>query len=363
VTGYHPSGFGGITDFAGGTDVYPLDAAPCYVAGSRILTVAGEVPVEALRPGDLAPAGRGLRLRRVVWVGTTRIDLGRHAEPAKVVPVRIAADAFAPGAPRRDLVVSPDHAVWTDGALVPAYLLVNGRTIRREPALGAVTYVHVELDAHDLLIAEGLAAESYLDTGNRGLFAGVAGGRPLQADLMADINARAWDERACAPLALGGAIVAAAHRRLAVRAAALGHALGEDPALHLVAAGRDLATRRNGADVEAVVPAGVTSVTLRSLSAVPREVDATREDDRRLGVALGAAWLDGAVLELDGAACGGGFHGLERAGGTWLRWTDVAGVLLLPAAAAARTLRLRLVPGLLGYVGEANPARGIAAAG
>jgi hypothetical protein len=36
-------------------------------------------------------------------------------------------------------------------------------------------YVHVELDRHDILLAEGLPAESYLDTGNRAAF-GTQGG-------------------------------------------------------------------------------------------------------------------------------------------------------------------------------------------
>jgi hypothetical protein len=33
-----------------------------------------------------------------------------------------------------------------------------------------VTYYHVELAAHDVILAEGLLCESYLDTGNRAAF-------------------------------------------------------------------------------------------------------------------------------------------------------------------------------------------------
>ncbi len=42
---------------------------------------------------------------------------------------------------------------------------------QHRPRAGAsVTYWHVELDAHDILLAEGLPAESYLDWGDRPFF-------------------------------------------------------------------------------------------------------------------------------------------------------------------------------------------------
>ena len=48
---------------------------------------------------------------------------------------------------------------------------MNGSTIRREKGWSSVDYYHVELNEHAILLAEGLPAESYLDTGNRGFFA------------------------------------------------------------------------------------------------------------------------------------------------------------------------------------------------
>jgi hypothetical protein len=70
--------------------------------------------------------------------------------------------------PNRDLVVSPDHAIFVDGKRICARQLVNGTTIRQERDWTAVDYYHVELDRHAILLAEGLPAESYIDTGNRG---------------------------------------------------------------------------------------------------------------------------------------------------------------------------------------------------
>lgn len=351
VTGLHPSGFAATADGAGtGTIVFANDAAPCFLAGTRILTISGEVPVEALRPGDRVPAALGARLRRVIWVGSTRVDLDRHPEPGKVAPICIHAGAFAPGVPHRDLLVSPDHAIWTGDALVPAYLLVNAATITRAPAAGIVTYVHVELDAHDVLLAEGLPAESYLDTGNRALFAGVAGVRPANADLLADLSARAWDERACAMLALGGAPVTNAHQRLAARAAQLGHRLTDDPALVITADDTVLAYHRTAVDRIAVtVPAGVMRLNLRSRSTIAQDLDPTRNDRRRLGIALAKVRLSGTILPLLPALCANGFHAPECHGETSWRWTDGDATLHLPLSHRKRHLELSLVSGMIVY--------------
>ncbi len=50
--------------------------------------------------------------------------------------------------------------------------LVNGRTIFADFNIHEITYHHVELDAHDIVLAEGCAAESYLDTGTKQDFEG-----------------------------------------------------------------------------------------------------------------------------------------------------------------------------------------------
>ena len=113
-------------------------------------------------------------------------------------PVRIATASFVPALPRRNLLLSPEHALFLDGALVPAARLVNGATITRTPAARA-TYLHVELDCHDILLAEDLPCESYLDTGNRGSFAdGVL------TDLHPDFGPGAIAGEPCAPLLLHG---------------------------------------------------------------------------------------------------------------------------------------------------------------
>ena len=148
------------------TDIYAIHINnACFAAGTRIATPDGEVAVEALRPGDHVRLASG-GVADVRWVGHRRVWCDRHPRPHGVFPVRIRAGAFAPGQPARDLLLSPDHAVFADGVLIPVRCLLNGTTISQEPA-PEITYHHVELEQHGVLLADELPAESFLDTGNR----------------------------------------------------------------------------------------------------------------------------------------------------------------------------------------------------
>jgi hypothetical protein len=133
----------------------------CFAAGTRVLTDAGEVAVEALRPGHRVISLTHERALPVRWVGRQR---------ARVPPVRVFAGALGEDAPHRDVWLSPDHAVFVDEMLVPLRYLVNGASVA-EMECGHIEYFHLELCAHAVLLADGLPAESYLDTGNRAAFA------------------------------------------------------------------------------------------------------------------------------------------------------------------------------------------------
>ena len=145
-----------------------LDAPACFAAGTAIRTLRGDIAVEHLIVGDHVLTVTG-DWRPVTWLGLRAVDCTRHPRPAAVYPVRIRAGAFSPGVPVRDLLLSPDHAIYTEGVLIPVKHLVNGTSIAPIP-VARVTYFHVELDRHDVLLAEGLACESYLDTGDRAAF-------------------------------------------------------------------------------------------------------------------------------------------------------------------------------------------------
>jgi hypothetical protein len=175
----------------------------CFVDGTSILTTAGSRPVEALAPGDevvTVPCGP----RRIVWTGQRTIDCRRHPSPETVWPVRVARGAFGPETPLRDLFLSPDHAVFVNGVLVPVKLLIDGAGIVQVKR-DLVTYHHVELPEHAVILAEGLTVESYLDTGDRLDFRAEAGVARLYPDVgtrLPPVAAMAWETRGAAPLVL-----------------------------------------------------------------------------------------------------------------------------------------------------------------
>jgi len=167
----------------------------CFAAGTRILMADGERAVEDVRVGDLVPDLIARGLRRVVWVGCRTVVPTEHRRPADVLPVRVRKDAFGPGMPHRDLVLSPEHCLLRRGVLVPVRRLIDGRRVVQEHA-DTVTYWHMELDAHGLLLAEGAPAESFLDTGNRDGFTAAG----VRAPLHARFAAARREAAACAPL-------------------------------------------------------------------------------------------------------------------------------------------------------------------
>lgn len=177
----------------------------CFAAGTRIMTERGEVAVEALRVGDrvVSLGLQGPRLRPLRWIGRRRVDAGRHPRPEAVRPIRIEAGALGQGIPVRDLRVSPDHALYLDGVLVPAAALVDGATIRQERQAGRVDYFHLELDAHDIIFAEGAATESWLDCGNRAEFENAG----LVVALHPGFAAGTPRGAACAPVVADGAVL------------------------------------------------------------------------------------------------------------------------------------------------------------
>ena len=310
----NPGTFGGGPNNFFTADVF----VACFRAGTRIRTPGGEVAVEALRVGDAVVSHFGGTVP-VRWIGQRRLDVGRHKRPWDVAPVRVRAGAFGVGVPSRDVLLSPDHAVFADGVLVPVRYLVNGRTIAQEWAR-EVTYFHVELPAHDVVLAEGLPCESYLDTGNRSAFANGGGAVQLHPHFA---PAEVWASAACAPLVLEGAELAAVRAGVLAEAARLGHRLTEDPGLRLRADGRLVTPAVGGRTHHLRLPAGTRRVEVESRRWVPFETRAGETDTRRLGVAIADVRLDGRAVALDDAAFTAGWAAAEAA---W-RWTEGLGVI------------------------------------
>ena len=143
-------------DSVGGT----LVEVACYCPGTLILTSRGEMPVQDLLIGDTVVTASGQH-RPIKWIGN-RSYAGRFlASNPRVQPIRLHAGSLGDGLPRRDLLVSPEHAMFLDGLLVPARCLVNDCTIVQESGLERVDYYHIELDTHDVLLAEGCALREF----------------------------------------------------------------------------------------------------------------------------------------------------------------------------------------------------------
>lgn len=207
------------------TDVEDLQfgAPVCFTTGTRIVLVCGgariEVAVEVLRAGDVVLTATGGR-RAIRWIGHRTLGTGKSRISPAHWPVRVLTGAFGSDAegcpvPARDLRLSPGHPVLVAGGpaaergvLVPIMCLVNGTSIARESVV-TVTYWHVELDAHDLLLAEGLAAESYIDGGDRAFFAEASDHGLHDPDFVPP----GWGAR-CRPVVVDGPVVEAERRRL-----------------------------------------------------------------------------------------------------------------------------------------------------
>jgi hypothetical protein len=201
-----------------GSPPFGLMELPCFVAGTRIATPSGETSIELLRVDDIVMTISGTA-RRVTWVGSRAVDCRRHPDPKAVTPIRISAGAFGEDLPRRDLFLSPEHCIYAEGVLIPAKALVNGSTVAAMPTPTVVQYHHIELDSHDVVFAEGLPTETFLETGNRDY---LAPSETAQANSRVRLRGDAtlnWEAHSYARLAVWGEEVDRVRSRLAEKVA------------------------------------------------------------------------------------------------------------------------------------------------
>jgi hypothetical protein len=270
-------------------------------------------------------------------------------------PVVIEAAAIARGKPARDLWVTPDHAIFVGGRLIPAKLLVNGATIRQVNR-AEYSYYHLELDQHSLLLAEGLEAESYLDIeASRQRFDNHSV-TDMALDLsVTELTEQVYAERGCHPLTLRPDAVKPVWDAVAARAATLAEVANEtltettaDPGLHLLAGGVAVRPSRvEGSRYLFLVPANVASVTIASRHTAPWASKPWIDDRRELGVAITAITVmsDSGIADipLAATAASSGWYAIERGGDgvTWC-WTNGAAALPLPASSGSRWLEVVL---------------------
>uniref|UniRef100_UPI002619C556 Hint domain-containing protein n=1 Tax=Rhodoblastus sp. TaxID=1962975 RepID=UPI002619C556 len=115
----------------------------CFLAGTRTSTERGEIAVEELRIGDLVRTMSGA-LRPLKWVGQRAYSARFAGNSPDLLPIRFKARSLDENVPARDLLVSPKHAMFLDGVLIPAEHLVNGATIVQEAPGEDIHYFHLE---------------------------------------------------------------------------------------------------------------------------------------------------------------------------------------------------------------------------
>ncbi len=215
--------------------------------------------------------------------------------------------------PFQDLRVTKGHALWLDGVLIPVEFLINHLSIAWDDAAHEVSFFHVELATHAVLLANGAPAESYRDDGNRWLFRNWNEGR------------EAPPKPPCAEVVTGGPLVDAIWRRLRDRAnPGPAEPTTAEPDLTLLVDGEPVRGRSCGDGVHVFpLPRRPLDVRVVSRSDAQDELGLAR-DPRHLGVALGriAVWYGTrvAMVEASDPSLVHGFHEFEPEQG--FRWTD-----------------------------------------
>lgn len=152
------------------TGVTTKTVVVCFANGSWIATPKGERRVETLKVGDLVVTADG-ETRPIRWIGVRTVTVSEMLLKKELRPVVIPAGAFGPNLPHSDLRLSRQHRLAVEGwqvemlfgaerALVRAGHL-DGAGIKSVLPKEAVTYYHILLDQHDMLIANGVASESF----------------------------------------------------------------------------------------------------------------------------------------------------------------------------------------------------------
>ncbi|MBS1015556.1 Hint domain-containing protein [Acetobacter persici] len=298
--GYVPSSTQIVEDSANNGWLIESDSSEaCFLAGSMIRTVSGDVRVEEIRLGDTLVTfdwKNGCDVTRtVVWVAKahTTVRSGVPADEAGY-PVRVLKDAIAEGVPYKDMLITAEHCLFFEDKFVPVRMLVNGRSVFYDTSITSYDYYHVETQDHSVIIADGMLTESYLDTGNRASFRQEGKVAALRA-----AGKRTWDQDAAAPLCVSRSFVEPLFRALEGRTSTVAGSktplapatLHRDADLHLMMGNGAVIrpVRYDGQTYSFMLPAGTETVRILSRASRPSDVVGPFVDDRRsLGVAVRA---------------------------------------------------------------------------
>ncbi|CUH77921.1 Hint domain-containing protein [Tropicibacter naphthalenivorans] len=135
----------------------------CFERSTRIHTPQGLIPAGRLQTGDWVCTWSG-RKQQIKWIGSKTVEGAGAAAPIRFDVDTIGNFRPVKLSPQHRVLISSPQAELMFGArdvLVPAIALLDGNRIR-QVARRQVSYVHILLDRHDILIAEGAPCESLL---------------------------------------------------------------------------------------------------------------------------------------------------------------------------------------------------------
>jgi hypothetical protein len=143
----------------------------CFTPGTMIDTPDGPRLVEELREGDQLST-RDSGAQDIQWIGSRRMTGARLFAMPELRPVRIRSGAFGLDQPDQEFLVSPNHRMLVRGqvarslfntpeVLVAAKDLVNGTTVTLDTQVKQVTYIHLLLPSHQIVLANGVETESF----------------------------------------------------------------------------------------------------------------------------------------------------------------------------------------------------------
>lgn len=143
----------------------------CFTPDTRILTPEGPRLIQMLRPGDqILTKDNGPQ--DILWTASKRMSGARLYAMPHLRPIRFRAGALGAGRPDEDLLVSPQHRMLIGGAtaqslfntpevLVRAEDLLNDSSVAVDFTLTEVTYIHILLERHNIVFANGIETESF----------------------------------------------------------------------------------------------------------------------------------------------------------------------------------------------------------
>lgn len=142
------------------------DAFLCFTTGTLIRTPDGDVPIEGLNRGDFVTT-LDSGPQRIVWIGSQTV-----AVTQRTAPVKFAAGSLGPQSPSQDLHVSQQHRMLlcsrklnrfsgSDEVFAAAKFLRNFDGVDLWRGQRHVTYYHLLLQNHEIVVANNAYSESF----------------------------------------------------------------------------------------------------------------------------------------------------------------------------------------------------------